>query len=344
MRQANAPALLAALSALALAASPAGGLAAGPELSVQASLDADDPRAETLSAWTAGLPPEVGMPAGVEFLGGGAVAGARVAMAEPDGLTLGFLGLDEAVTRPLQLLAPYEPQDLEPALLFPGGAPALLYRGDGPEVRLAEAAGSPGAAVRLLVPTLRPVPGPVLLALDAIAGLGARPEFREIPAAPEGGDADPDGGPGGFWARAYLALAPGELLPVPWDGLAAIRAQGHEPGVALVLADPPAGGRSGAAALPPSPAGPLFSDLGLSHTVRELYGFYYPADTFEAVREGVPQALASLVGGALRSPQGVPFVTGAAVEGEAALEAYGAETEARQALLGRWPLTGGGGR
>ncbi|MDR1312235.1 MAG: hypothetical protein LBQ12_00715 [Deltaproteobacteria bacterium] len=334
------PAAPAAFLALAALFASAGDLGAEVSLAVKASLPEGDPRAATLSAWAGEFSRLTGWEAEVEFLGPGAAAGARTVMAEPDGLTVGFLSLDETVTRSLQDLSPYEAPEFQPAVLFPSGAPALVRRPGGPGRDLAALKGRPGAAVRLLAPSLNPVPGPTLLAVDAVRAVGARAVLRELPKASRrlGGLPESLNDSEALWASAYRSLEAGELLALPWEGLSAVRALGDEPVVALVLAGTPS------AAAPfssPVPEGPSLGDLGVTPGVRELMGFYYPSGTGLAAQEGVPAKLSGIAASALAAPQPGPFVTGPPLTGDEAQAAYEAETAARKAILESLSLAGG---
>jgi hypothetical protein len=337
-------------------------------LSVPASLSKLDPRAAELAAWTAELARLTGRRGRLELLGPGAVAGVRTVTSEPDGLTLGFMSYDEAITRALQDLAPYGPEELQPAVLFPSGAPLLLYRKTGPAPDLAALRSAPGAAARLLAPSLRPVPGPTLLALDALRGLRVQVTLR-APAGPAAGPAQaaeavasalaqapplPEGlNPRQrLWVGCFLTLEPGELLALPYGGHLLLRSLGLDPGVALVLSEPegalagdvPDGTGNPSGSRAAHPEGPLFRDLGLAHSVREGLGFYYPAETAEPVQDGAPSILAFLADYERASAEPVPFfVKGRALFGVMAQAAYEAETEARKELLAHYGLAGGAG-
>ncbi|MDR1081957.1 MAG: hypothetical protein LBQ79_13610 [Deltaproteobacteria bacterium] len=323
---------------LAFPAAYPGELRAEPSLSVKASLAEGDPGAATLTGWAAELAGETGWTAGVELLGPGALAGARTAMADPDGLTIGFLTLDEAVTRPLQDLAPYRAEEFQPAVLFPGGAPVLVGRPDSPAPDLARLVQAPDRTVKLLAPNLMPVPGPTLMAAETLTALGAELDIRELhesarrhPDLPEG-----LGARDALWVSAYLALTPGELLALPWEGLQAVRKHGLSPATVLVLAAPPSAG----SARMPFPEGPGPGDLGIAPGVRELFGFYYPAETGDKAKGGAPGMLAAMAARALAAPQDFPFVTGPALAGDGAREAFEAETAARRSVLESLSLAG----
>ncbi|MDR2611796.1 MAG: hypothetical protein LBG06_02800 [Deltaproteobacteria bacterium] len=334
----------------ALAAAFPASLRAGPVLKIPTSLPEGDPRAGLLGEWTRELSRLTPWDASLEFLGPGAVAGARTALAEPDGLTLGFLSYDEAVTRPLQDLAPYEASELAPAVLFPSGAPILLYRGDGPQAPPPRLRPVPGTHARLLSPSLRPVPGPTLLALDALRGLGAAVSLREPPRERGGGPAPaPDhAARERLWAACYLALEPGEFLALPYEGYAFLADAGLSPRAAMLLGDAgwgpgAAGGASPWPRLPNLPDAPSFSDLGLRHRVREAFGFYYPAETSERLQEGVPLLVAWLASYSGASPSGLPFfVSGETAGGDVARGLFEGEVEARLELLRAFSLAGGG--
>jgi hypothetical protein len=326
-----------------------------------ASVSAGDPLAGLLESWAGEFSRRTGWRAEPELLGPGALAGARVVLGEHDGLTAGFLSYDEAVTRPLQDLAPYDASELKPAALFPSGSPALIYRPGSPPANLSALRGTSGFKVGLLAPTLRPVPGPTLLALDALEALGAKVELRALPASP-GGPQGPElgSGPQSPWAACYLALLPGEFLAIPYEGLEALDAMGLRPGIALALAAPESPAAAGAASrFPLIPDGtPRFSDLGLAGRVSEAFGFYYPEDTGERILGEAPGILAALIDEAAASPAPVAgpaafaaqaagpaaspapgrLVRGLALRGEEAARAFASETEARKALLNAFSL------
>ncbi|MDR1039786.1 MAG: hypothetical protein LBR80_06365 [Deltaproteobacteria bacterium] len=341
------------------------GLRAGISLSLPAALDEGDPEAETLAGWARDFSRRAGWNAEPEFLGHGAVAGVRTLLADPDGLTAGFLSLDETVTRALQDLAPYDASEFLPAVVFPSGAPVLVSRGDGPEVNLAALKASPGSSVSLMAPSLTPVPGPTLIALDVLRRLDAKVEIRELPDMSRKVAFVPEGMTERevLWGRAYVQLKPGELLALSYDALEAVRSQGADPRIELVLAfagecafgddadaadgvtDGAADGGGDGSATPPVlaivPEGPRLCDLGVSPGIRELYGFYYPSDTGERAQEGAPALIAAIVGAALAGPQDTPFVTGPALTGDEAQEAFDSETLARGELLEAYSLAGG---
>ncbi|MDR1038444.1 MAG: hypothetical protein LBT40_18305 [Deltaproteobacteria bacterium] len=337
-----------AMSLLALVAAFPGDLRSETSLSVKASLSADDPRSKILEGWIAELASQTGWSAEVELLGPGAVAGARTAMADPDGLTLGFLSLDETITRPLQDLAPYRASDFLPAVLFPGDPPVLVRRPGGPDVEISRRRPGQDRAARLLAPSLNPVPGPTLAAVAALRSLGYVPSVRELPAdyaagAPAGasGSEAPAGASGreAPWAAAFAALEPGELLALPREALDLLPPLGLSPAQVMTLSPPAAG--VGTPAHLALPGGTAPADPGAAPGVRELFGFYYPSATGPRLQEGAPARLAAMASAAFASPQDFPFVTGPPMTADEAREAFDAETAARRSILESLNLAGG---
>jgi hypothetical protein len=162
-------------------------------------LDPDSPVAEVVKDVAGDLGRRIGRKVRIEFLGDErvAIAAARTAQADPDGLFMGILSFDTIIIRSLEELAPYDPDDFIPAVLFQSGAPVLISRNNKHARNLSELRDSEDKLFPILTTTLDPLPGPTLLALDAGRALGLKTILRKLPPPEDSPGPGAEPGPGG---------------------------------------------------------------------------------------------------------------------------------------------------
>ncbi|MDR1164547.1 MAG: hypothetical protein LBO66_01505 [Deltaproteobacteria bacterium] len=334
------PAAFAAL-ALAWGLFPALGSAAGSgaPLKIVAAVNADEPLGLLLSASEEALAERVDRRVQLTFLERSMApkAAARLALSEPDGLTLGFLALDAVVTLSLGGLAPYLPEDFWPTLLSFSETPVLIGPANSAFANdwgLPRPAGEPIVLVALGKET-PDQPTLAALAFFRQEKIPVSLSFRAPPYAENAAEGGAIQGAARLYfdsLRLFSTLRPTEAMAVPFPALAYLR-ENKFPfrtlGYLTRNPDPRETASFPGRILPAEDA-----------PFHPLMGFFFSGETSERTAENTPAALYDVFSQAALDPESPyrGYLKEPLAQGEEARQIFAARVDAQKSLLAAYGL------
>ncbi|MDR2461408.1 MAG: hypothetical protein LBE38_11645 [Deltaproteobacteria bacterium] len=293
----------------------------GPVLTIMVDLDPDSPRLSQLNATTLKLAQKTGKTLSLDYLGTQpALAAIRTAQADPDGLTMGLLSLDNVVTMSLEGLMPFSPEDFLAVVLFHNEAPSLVTPlTDQNDVGIELISLQGREEVTLVTKTKTPLDDPTLIALDFFRALELKVNIKELYDNP--GIAIKQSP-----MEAFSLLKEGEFMALSQKDIDELTSSGANFKKVVTLGEDTGANSS-------------LQSLGISPKVSSLSGFFYPAGTTELLAENTPQSLMEIISELAQVTGKDSLFLPPISYGPEAQALYDKETEARRELLSFYLLT-----